>query len=56
MTVSRAASTAGSDALCGVTEQVLAAFRKVDDPARMTEMRAHGPFWDVILIFVPARV
>lgn len=45
-----------TDAVFGVKEDLLAEFRKVDDPAKIAEMGFDGPFyWDVEFDFVLAR-
>lgn len=44
-----------SDAVFGVKESLLAAFRRVEDPARAAELGFAGPFWEVEHDFVLAR-
>ena len=44
-----------SDAVFGVKESLMAKFDWVEDPARIAEARADGPFFDVVHDFVLAR-
>jgi protocatechuate 3,4-dioxygenase beta subunit len=45
-----------TDAVFGVKKELLAEFRKVEDPEQITEMGFDGPFyWDVEFDFVLAR-